>query len=186
MTQQAYSERSIIQGGPPLEVTLIDGTTVPYRLSMDSLAALERSFGSLDQMQARLQGALAEYQDPDKPAGDGQIKVMQVVTDMVAMGVRHVPFTDPVTGEAGRLGTRPQLVAENLDPARLQEYMTVVGKALQQAFGSLGGGVNPPVPASPQDAAPPAAGAPATPSPGDAGTTSPPWSTGGQMPPFGI
>jgi hypothetical protein len=175
MTAQAYSERSIVQGGEPLELTLIDGERVPYRLSMDSLAALEVSFGSLLTMQQQIQDANRALSSGEGPSG--QIKMMAVVTDLVAMGVRHVKWTDPVTGQAIRLGRDRQLVAELLAPARLQEYMTTCGKALQQAFGTMQeGSANPPVtpPASPPQA-----------SPGAGGGTSQPLSGDVPMPPFG-
>lgn len=173
MTAQPLSERSIIQGGPALEITLIDGSRVPYRLSMDSLAALEDSFGSIVQMQEQVKAANDVL---GSDLATGKIQMMRTVIDMVAMGVRHVPWVDPITGERVRLGAQRELVGELLDPARLQEYMNTVGVALGAAFGTLGaqaGSADPQTPAAP------------TPSPGAAGGTSQQSSADVPMPPFG-
>lgn len=183
MTAQAFTERSIIQGGPPLEVTLIDGTRVPYRLSMDSLAALEDSFGSITAMQDQVREANDRLGNGGSAVAEGKIKMMRTVIDMIAMGVRHVPWEDPVTGERVRLGARRELVGELLDPARLQEYMNTVGVALQQAFGAFGqeGSGGPQVPATPT----PAPSVQVENFPGHAGGTSQPSSAAAPMPPFG-
>jgi hypothetical protein len=177
MTAQAFSERDIIRGGRPLQVTLITGEQVDYRLSMDSLAALEDAFGSLTHMQDQLteaNRALAAGEGPQVAAG--KVKMMAVVTDLVAIGLRHVPYPDPMrAGVTVRLGKDRDLVGELLDPGRLQEYMTTVGTALQQAFGAMTpeGSANPPTP-------------PPAPSPGPGGGTSSPSSGAVPMPPFGI
>lgn len=169
-------------------ITLAGDRRVQLRYTMGSLRLLEARFGSLQGLDREISTAAngrpcpahAEPEPhPDAPGltrrspGHGQAEpacdecvpqgaVFTALSDAIAPGLLHERVVHPDTGQQVRLGKDPDLVAEQLDPGRLQEYMDAWARAFSQAMANLGGRGN-------------AAGAAqAAPSPGLTGTTPPP------------
>lgn len=115
-----------------IPIRLIEGHTVHMRYSMASLRVLEARFGSLQGIQSAIKAA----QDGMETGGRGP--VMTVLSDAVAAGLLHVKVRNPDTGQVVRLGADTDLVMEQLDPGRLQEYVTGFAQALGAAFGTDG------------------------------------------------
>lgn len=150
-------------------ITLADGTTVTLRYSFRSISLLEEFFGSL----ARVQQAL-ERESALMREGAKRVRLYRVLQEAIGPGLVHVRTTDPDTGERCRLGERPDLVGDLLDPARARAYIDAWTAAMTEAFGELYGRALPDTSADPQVPQETAA-APATTvrSPGQTGTTSP-------------
>lgn len=178
-------------------ITLTD-RVVQLRYTMGSLRLLEARFGSLQGLDREVQLAAngvpcpahAEPNPPDaehpvrwRSPGHGQAAadctdctppgaLFTVLSDCIAPGLLHERMVHPDTGQQVRLGKYPELVAELMEPHRLQEYMTSWAYAFQQAMANMAGRGNG---ASPGQAD----------SPGAPGTTPPPSFSGAPTPPSG-
>lgn len=137
-----------------LPITLVDGREVRLRYGFKALLALEDRFGGI----GKVQGAVSS--DLSGP-------VFGPMLDLLCAGL-----LDEHDGTGAPLSDRERL-ADLLDPALFQDYITVAGKAMEEAFPT-------PAPATPEPG--PTA---APPSPGQTGTTSPPSPLDGPTTPGG-
>lgn len=146
-------------------ITLNDQRQVRLRYTMGSLRLLEQRFGSLQGLDREISTAAngkpcTEHStlepDPETPGltrrspGHGQAApdcqaceppgaMFTALSDAIAPGLLHERVVHPDTGLPVRLGKDADLVAELLDPGRLQEYMDAWALAFQQAMANLGG-----------------------------------------------
>jgi hypothetical protein len=125
----------LAQSGHP--ITLLSGQRVSLRYSMLSLRRLEHRFGSLGGISAELKAA----QEGAQRAADGEVgvssPVFTILTDTLAPGLLHVKVRDDAQ-RVMRLGECGDALMEQLDPARLQQYVEAFATALSQAFGTQG------------------------------------------------
>lgn len=139
MTMPSTAEAGVIAAeGVPIVLLLPGPTEVRLRYSMASLRALEDRYGSLVRMSTALEGFAPK---PGEDAQPGDAAIFGPIIDMITPGLLHVRTTDPDTGQPVRLGKRPDLVGEALDPGRLTEYLEALGAAIKEAFGVLGEGL---------------------------------------------
>lgn len=157
MTTAELHDRDVLaaQGQPIAFYTL-----PPQRLrySMASLAALERRFGSIQNVDRQLRAAADVMNNEDSPI-DASAPIFTILMDALAAGLLHVIVDHPLTHQRVLLGSAPDLVRTEMNPAHLQDYVDAFARSLGEAFGSLG-------------KAEPAPPAQTPPSPGESGTTS--------------
>jgi hypothetical protein len=156
--------------GAGTPITLATGAPVELRYTFQSLRAMESRFGSIvgvapqiKQAAAALKDAKADLDSDSTEYAARQAALFTVLSDVLAQGLLHVRVRHPDTGLVVRLGEATDVLFEQLDPARLTEYVNAFGVALGMAFGDVGK----------------AEGATQTPAfPGTTGTTSGPSSSG--------
>lgn len=108
----ADTAQRIVYTGEPIE--LLSGRVVSVKYGMRSLMELERRFGGLGKVQSSI-------------STDGSGASIEPTLQLVSAGLLHEH------GENGAPLTVEQL-ADELDPAKLQEYVAAAGRALTRAF----------------------------------------------------
>lgn len=204
-------ELDIIRQTPPPAgtITLVDGTTHTLRYSMDSIAALEDRFGSMQGImvevaaaQAAMAAETAQRAEAAEhpglaaqlPTKGARAPMMTIMSDAIAAGLRHVRVPDPdwdpaayagMVLQPGQIMPRPPMVRLGKSPELVREMLdgarlSEYMGAFAAAFGAAFGALLPP---GVQDAPRAEGNAQLAPSPGGPGGTPPPSSAGG--PPAG-